>query len=60
MKRVTVLDVNKDIIFACVTKGNYPIEVKSFDTTTSELEEFFHWSSGERVDKIAMESTRGN
>ena len=57
MKREAGLDVHKDIIFACAAKGKYQSEVKEFDTTTSGLEELFHWLSGERVTKVAMEST---
>ena len=57
MKRVAGLDVHKDIIFACVKKGSYQSEVKEFSTTTSGLEDLFHWLSGERVFKVAMEST---
>lgn len=57
MKRVAGLDVHKDTIFACVKKGKYQSDVKEFGTTTSELEELFHWLQGERVAKVAMEST---
>ncbi|MGM0479829.1 MAG: hypothetical protein ACQERC_11450, partial [Bacteroidota bacterium] len=57
MKRVAGLDVHKDTIFACVKKGKYQSGVKEFGTTTSELEELFHWLQGERVAKVAMEST---
>lgn len=38
-------------------KRKYQSDVKEFGTTTSELEELFHWLHGERVAKVAMEST---
>lgn len=57
MKKVCGLDVHKDIIFACIKKGRYQSSVREFSTTTSGLEELFHWLSGERVIKVAMEST---
>ena len=57
MKRVAGLDVHKDSIFASVKKGRYQSEVKEFDTTTAGLSELHHWLHGERVSKVAMEST---
>lgn len=57
MKRVAGLDVHKDSIFASVKKGRYKSEVKEFDTTTHGLSELHHWLHGERVVKVAMEST---
>ncbi len=57
MKRVAGLDVHKDSIFASVKKGRYKSEVKEFDTTTQGLSELHHWLHGERVVKVAMEST---
>jgi len=57
MQRVCGLDVHKDIIFVCVKKGKYQSEVRQFSTFTSGLEELKHFLKGERVTKVAMEST---
>lgn len=56
-KRVCGLDVHKDTIFACVSKGKYQSQVKQFGTCTADLQELVHWLQGEQVDKVAMEST---
>jgi transposase len=57
MKRVCGLDVHKDTIFACVRKGKYQTEVRTFSTFSCGLAELKHWLKGERVGRIAMEST---
>ena len=57
INRVCGLDVHKDIIFACVRKGNYQSEIREFTTLTQGLEELRHWLHGELVNKVAMEST---
>ena len=60
MKKVTKvcgLDVHKDTIFACIKSGNYQSQVKQFSTTTCGLTELNHWLKGEKVSKVAMEST---
>ena len=57
LKRVSGLDVHKDIIFACVRKGKYQSDVKQFSATTQGLAELKHWMKGEQVYKVAMEST---
>jgi transposase len=58
--RVAGLDVHKAMIVACVRvmeNGRVQRECRTFDTTTSELEQLLAWLKAEGRTQVAMEAT---
>ena len=55
------IDVHKSMIKACIAKGplNKPpkIEIRTYSTMTSDLENLNEWLKENKVEAVAMEST---
>ena len=51
------LDVHESNIVACIRRTGYKEHVKTFGTTTKQLEQFKEWLHQHQVVQVAMEST---
>lgn len=51
------LDVHQASVVACIQRQGYEKQIRTFGTTTQELEELKQWLKDEEITHIAMEST---
>jgi transposase len=57
IKRACGLDVHQATVVACIQRQGYEKQIKTFGTTTAELESLKQWLKSEEISHIAMEST---
>jgi transposase len=51
------LDVHQSTVVACILRQGYDKQIKTFGTTTQDLQELKQWLKEEEISHIAMEST---